>query len=351
MASRVSSNFFEDFSVGQKMVHRGARTVTTGDNALYIALTGDRFPTYCDASFAKSLGYNRELIHDLLVFNIVFGKTVQEISFNAVANLGYADVQFRAPVYPGDTLRSETTIIGLKENSSGKNGNVFVKTEGLNQHGEVVLSFNRWAMVHKRDFDIPCDIIDVPDLPNVVTPDLSLPASNATDWVDGAFYEDYAENEWLYDGFGMTLKESEHAMATRLYQNNAKVHFNAQMMAETPNGKRLVYGGHVISLTHSLLYSIMPNAARIAAWNGGSHTNPIFANDSLYAAARILEKKDLEGRSDFGLARVQLVCLKDTEPNAENLELKQTNPDTGKSKYASHVVLDLDYWLVLPKKG
>jgi 2-methylfumaryl-CoA hydratase len=351
MDAGAVGNFFEDFSVGQKLRHRGGRTVTTGDNALYIALTGDRCSTYCDAAFARGLGYECELINDLLVFHIVFGKTVSEISLNAVANLGYADVRFCAPVYPGDTLRAETTIAGLKENSSGKTGTVYVHTQGFNQREEVVLEFYRWVMVNKRDTGTACAVNEVPDLPTVVEPSLSMPTPGEVEWVEGRFWEDYAENEWLYDGAGMTLEEPEHALATRLYQNTAKVHFDARLMAETAHGKRLVYGGHVISLAHALVYPLFPNLARIAVWNGGTHSNPVFAGDTLYAAARVLEREEMDGRSDYGYVRVQLVCLKDRVPDAESLVLKQRDSDSGREKYCGHVVLDLDYWLIVARKG
>lgn len=343
-----SGNFFEDFSLGQRIWHRGGRTVSSADNSLYISLTGDRFPTYCDAAFAQSLGYERELIHDLLVFHIVFGKTVPEISMNAVANLGYADVQFLRPVYAGDTLHASTEIIGLKENSSGLNGNVYVRTVGTNQHNEPVLSYIRWVMIHKRDKLSTSREPQIPLVESVTRPVSTMPRQDTQDWVEGAFWEDYTTDDWMYDGAGMTIEQSEHAMATRLYQNTAKVHFDAKAMGESPAGKRLVYGGHVISLAHALAYPFLPNAARIVAWNSGIHANPTHAGDTLYAAARVIERKDIFERDDLGLLRVHLVCLKNCKPDADKLVLQIT--EGGRSKYASHVVLDLDYWLAIARK-
>src|SRR5690242_8589804 len=83
-------NFFEDFQAGTTLVHAVPRTLTEGDCALYIGLTGDRYPLHCSAEYARSLGYERETVNDLLVFHTVFGKTVNDVSLNAVANLGYA---------------------------------------------------------------------------------------------------------------------------------------------------------------------------------------------------------------------------------------------------------------------
>jgi len=136
MAKTNPGNFFEDFEVGAQLVHAVPRTITEGEAALYIGLTGSRYPLHCSAEFARSLGYPRETINDLLVFHIVFGKTVNDVSLNAVANLGYAGLRFLVPVYAGDTMRSISEVLGKKENSNGKTGVVWVKTVGTNQRGD-----------------------------------------------------------------------------------------------------------------------------------------------------------------------------------------------------------------------
>ncbi|MEO1946237.1 MAG: hypothetical protein ABGW96_01600, partial [Methylophilaceae bacterium] len=89
--------FFENFTLNEVITHATPRTLTSGDTALYIALTGARNSTHCNASFTHSLGYSSTPIDDLLAFNIAFGKTVPDISVNAIANLGYADVRFTRP--------------------------------------------------------------------------------------------------------------------------------------------------------------------------------------------------------------------------------------------------------------
>ena len=104
-------------------------------------------------------------VDDLLVFHIVFGKTVPDISLNAVANLGYADCRFLAPVYPGDTLSSTSEVIGLKENSNRQTGVVYVRSRGFNQRGVTVLEYVRWVMVRKRDPNAPAPAEVTPQLP------------------------------------------------------------------------------------------------------------------------------------------------------------------------------------------
>jgi 2-methylfumaryl-CoA hydratase len=356
MAAKTNpGNFFEDFQKGAKLVHAVPRTITEGDCALYVGLYGDRYPLHCSAEYARSLGYQRETVNDLLVFHIVFGKTVNDVSLNAVANLGYADVQFLAPVYPGDTLRSVSEVLGKKENKSRENGIVWVRTTGENQRGETVLRYCRWVMVNKRDASKPTGADDKPDLPREVQPaQLPIPAplnlAKYERWPSGggAFFEDYAKGEVIEHVDGMTIEESEHTIATRLYQNTAKVHFDAHAAKSTRFGKRLIYGGHIISIARSLSFNGLENALGILAWNGGSHANPTFAGDTIYARSEVLDVAALPGRSDAGALRVRLTAIKNADPTKETIPLKVSKD--GAESYHPNVVLDLDYWLLMPKK-
>lgn len=355
MAEKTNpGNFFEDFVVGAQLVHAVPRTITEGDCALYIALTGDRFPLHCSAEFARSLGYRRETVNDLLVFHMVFGKTVNDVSLNAVANLGYADVRFLAPVYPGDTVRAVSEVVGKKENRSGENGVVWVKTTGQNQHGETVLSYYRWVMVHKRDKQTPTGAADSPDLPKLVSTDTlavtpTLDLSQYASWPSGgrAFFDDYEVGEKIDHVDGMTIEEPEHMIATRLYQNTAKVHFDNFAAKDTRFGRRLMYGGHVISVARALSFNGLDNALGILAWNGGAHANPTFAGDTVYAYSEVLDKSALPGRSDCGALRMRLCAVKNHNLKGEGMPYKVDRD--GKQVYHPNVVLDLDYWLLMPK--
>ncbi|HJK94505.1 MAG TPA: MaoC family dehydratase [Polyangiaceae bacterium LLY-WYZ-15_(1-7)] len=353
MAKTNPGNFFEDFELGAELVHAVPRTVTEGDQALYVALTGDRFPLHCSAEFARSLGFERETVNDLLTFHMVFGKTVNDVSLNAVANLGYAGLRFLRPVYPGDTLRSVSKVVGKKENSSGKTGVVWVRTTGTNQRGEMVLEYYRWVMVHKRDPETPTGAKDIPEMPaEVAVSELVVPEgldlSRYQSWPSGgaAFWDDYEVGERIDHVDGMTIEESEHMLATRLYQNTAKVHFNAHAMESSRFGKRLMYGGHVISVVRALSFNGMENTLAILAFNGGAHANPTFAGDTLYAWSEILDKQPLPGRDDCGALRARLVGVKNADPTQEEIPLKVEKD--GKKRYHPNVVLDLDYWLLMP---
>jgi 2-methylfumaryl-CoA hydratase len=112
-------NYFEDFFVGMQIAHATPRTISAGDVSLYTALYGNRFAVQSSSTFAGSLGLPEAPIDDLLLFHVVFGKTVPDVSLNAIANLGYAAGRFLTLVYPGDSISAVSEVIGLKENSDG----------------------------------------------------------------------------------------------------------------------------------------------------------------------------------------------------------------------------------------
>src|ERR1700742_4704555 len=129
----ATGRFFEDFRLGETIRHPTPHTLNSGDASLYSALTGARFAPQSAETFARAIGYPASPIDDLLAFHVVFGKTVSDVSLNAVANLGYAEGRFLRPVYPGDTLTAESEVIGLRENANRQTGVVYVRTRGLNQ--------------------------------------------------------------------------------------------------------------------------------------------------------------------------------------------------------------------------
>jgi 2-methylfumaryl-CoA hydratase len=347
MTKSNPGNFFEDFAPGQSIAHATPRTLTEADAALNIALTGARHALFSADSFAQDCGLPGAPIDPLLVFHTVFGKTVPDISLNAVANLGYAEGRFLAPVYPGDTLSAVSEVIGLKANSNGKTGVVTVRTTGFNQDEEPVLSYVRWVMVNKRDPEAPTT--DAPPITpkNVVAAnELVLPPgldfSNYNWTLAGSphAFEDYDVGEKIDHVDGMTVEEAEHQLATRLYQNTAKVHFDALAQQGSRFGKRLVYGGVVISLARALSFNGLANAQLMLAINGGRHVNPLFAGDTVYAWSEVLAKEDL---GEVGALRLRLVALKNQ--GAHDFVYKA---DDG--NYAEHVVLDFDYWAAIPKR-
>ncbi|NDA46625.1 MAG: MaoC family dehydratase [Alphaproteobacteria bacterium] len=348
MTKTNRGRYFEDFRLGDHIRHATPRTISTGDVALYTALYGNRFAVQSADSFAQALGYERSPVDDLLVFHIVFGKTVPDISLNAVANLGYAGCRFLAPVYPGDSLHAVSEVIGLKENSNRQTGVVYVRSQGFNQHGTLVLDYIRWVMVRKSSIDATAPAEHVPSLPKILQPEAlgdACPALNTQIYDRGLagspyLWGDYAVGEKIDHVDGMTIEEAEHQMATRLYQNTAKVHFNHYSESQGRFGKRLIYGGHVISLARALSFNGLANAFHIAAINGGRHVAPIFAGETVFAWSEILDKAKLDGRDDVAAVRLRTIATKDHPCSDFPLQDNET--------YHPAIILDLDYWVLMP---
>ncbi|WP_212525003.1 MaoC family dehydratase [Actibacterium sp. MT2.3-13A] len=343
MAKTNPGRFFEDYAVGQVIAHAVPRTLSGGERALYHALYPARHALCSSDEFARACGLPAAPLDDMIAFHTVFGKTVPDVSLNAVANLGYAEGRFLRPVWPGDTLRSESEVIGLKQNSNGKSGVVWVRTRGLNQRGEAVLDYVRWVMVRKRDLDAPAPETVIPELAGAVAPaDLAVPEgldfSNYDFTLAGEPHRwgDYEVGETIDHVDGVTVEEAEHMLATRLWQNTAKVHFDATFRED---GKRLIYGGHVISMARALSFNGLANAQMIVGLNGGAHANPCFAGDTVTAWSEVLDKADTPAPG-VGAIRLRLVATRGRAPFA----LKGED-----SKYRPEVLLDLDYWALMPQ--
>ncbi len=279
MTTHIDGNFFEDFAVGQLFAHRPVRRLTEGDVSLNIALTGTRFDLPAGAP-----------LDDILVFNLVFSQSVADISRNALANLGYAGVTFGVPVQSGDSLSSRSEVIGLRQTSKGDSGVVYVHTTGVNQRGEPVLDLIRWVLVKKRDVTAPAPTSLIPVLPKEVAVAPRQSSRHA-----------FKVGDQISHGDGVLITEAAHQLATRFYQNPARLHFDP---AASPYGKCLVYGGYIIALARAVMVNGLEKALYIRAIHSGQHTNPVFAGDVIYVGSEVLEIPAP------GLLRVRLLAAK-----------------------------------------
>jgi 2-methylfumaryl-CoA hydratase len=333
--------FFEDYRIGDEIAHAVPRTVSGGERALYHALYPSRGALYSSDEFARACGLPESPVDDLMAFHIVFGKTVPDISVNAVANLGYAQGRFLRPVYPGDTLRAQSKVIGLKQNSNGKSGVVYVRTTGMNQRDELVIDYVRWVMVRKGNLDAPAPETVLPELADAVSAaDLVVPEGLTFDGYDCELagaphrWSDYAVGEQIDHVDGMTMEEAEHMLATRLWQNTSKVHFDRTQRVD---GKLLAYGGHVISVARALSFNGLANAQMIVAINAGSHANPCFAGDTIRAWSEVLD------RSETSVPGVGALRLRTVATKGDPFVLRGAE-----GKYHRDVLLDFDYWVLMP---
>ena len=333
--------FFQDYRLGEVIVHVVPRSLGDGERALYHALYPARHALASSDEFARRCGLPASPLDELIAFHTVFGKTVPDISLNAVANLGYAEGRWLRPVYPGDTLRAQSTVVGLKENSNGTSGVVWVRTEGFNHRGEAVLAFVRWVMVRKTGGKTGPAVM--PDLARTVAAgDLVVPAGLDFSGYDFALagephrLGDYTVGERIDHVDAVTIEEAEHMLATRLWQNTARVHFDA---SARPDGRRLVYGGHIISLARALSFNGLANAQMIVALNAGAHANPCFAGDTVRAWSEVLDLA-MTNAPGVGAIRLRTVAVKQ---GADGFALRDSD-----GKYLPQVLLDLDYWALMP---
>ena len=235
-------------------------------------------------------------------------------------------------------------------------GIVWVHTRGFNQRDEPVLQFYRWAMVNKREPGVN----RAPTMrrncrrrsrSRTSTSRRSSTSRSSTRWSPASryFWEDYEPGERIIHPQGLTIEDAEHQMATRLYQNNARVHFNEMLQKKSKLGTRIIYGGHIISVAHAIANDGLENVIRILGFNAGAHANPTVAGDTLFAWTEVLERIDL-GRADCGALRLRLVGVKNLDPSEEPIEAKVKDPESGRESHHPNVVLDLDYTVLIPKR-
>ncbi|HEY7748337.1 MAG TPA: MaoC family dehydratase [Aestuariivirgaceae bacterium] len=348
MSKAFHGRFFEDFTLGELIRHATPRTISYGDAAIYTALYGSRFVINQSEEFARSVGFPRAPVDDLLVFHMIFGKTVADISLNAIANLGYAECRFQRPVYVGDTILAESEVIGLKENSGGESGIVYVRSTGFNQRDEVIVEFVRWVMVRKGGHKPSAGAPGVPALLGQVEPEAlggGCPRIDAKRWnfdLSGSShrYSDYRVGEKIDHVDGVTVEEAEHMLAARLYHNTARVHFNAFEEQSGRFGRRIVYGGHVMSIARALSFNGFANGFQIAAINAGRHIAPLFAGGTVFAWSAVKDKAMLKDRDDVAALRIVTTATRDLP--AEKF------PSTPAGENGPGAILEMDYWVLIP---
>ena len=362
MSKAGAGNFFEDFRIGQVIRHATPRTVTAGDVALYNGLFGPRFAVQSADAFAQALGYPRAPVDDLLVFHIVFGKTVPDVSLNAVANLGYAGCRFLAPVYPGDTLKAVSEVIGLKENSSRKTGIVFVRTDRLQarrQQGARIRALGDGAKARRGGAGArrsrAAAAGDGARRPRSATPARrSMSAAMISRWpaarIASAIMRSAKRSTTSTASPWRRPSTSSRPGSTRTPRASISI---SSPRRKDRFGRRLIYGGHVISLARALSFNGLANAFHIAAINGGRHVAPLFAGATVFAWSEVLAKAELPGRGDVGALRLRTVATKD-RPCADFPRKVLPRADQGTDRGAEDeddpaVLLDLDYWALIPR--
>ena len=143
--------YFDEFQIGQSFKHWPGRTISEADDTWFSLLTMNQHPVHIDAHYAAGTQHGQRLVVGPLVFSIVVGMSVADLSGRAIANLDYSEVKHVGPVFHGDTIYAESRIADLRESKSKPDrGLVFVESRGFNQRGETVLTLKRTFLVPKR---------------------------------------------------------------------------------------------------------------------------------------------------------------------------------------------------------
>jgi 2-methylfumaryl-CoA hydratase len=314
---KKTGNFLEDFRLGQRLRHKGGRTVSEGLLAHFTDFSYTANPLHKNRRYAERFGYADLLVPPGLVMAIAFSQTVEDISENARANLEYIDMRFGAPVYPGDTLETETRVLGVRASQSRPElGVVHVQSVARKQTGEIVIAYQRKVQVFKDDPDAPLDEGEVEPEAVAIEPFLP-PYDPARAYGELAhltssdtYFEDFHPGDTIEHSRGRTLTD-EHIWLTGMLDNTSQVHCNQTMIERDPGrylgGRLVVYGGIPFLLCLGLSSpDISDNSPADLVYRTGRHTAPIFSGDTVFASTDVVATRELPGRPDLGVLDVVL---------------------------------------------
>jgi 2-methylfumaryl-CoA hydratase len=361
----------DDFQVGDLYHHPWEVTIDDGMIAMFAASFLDPNPLYSSRRFARELGFKDRVVHPLVMLNLALSFTVHDISEQAIAHLAYIDLKFPNPTYSADTLSVYSEILGLRVSESKPDrGVVHLRTTGVNQDAVVVVTFERKALIPtgKLAGRAHPDAVQVAvgeakpvsefssfeagskDRLKSVLPG-TLPSQFAGEFKSPAWpgrprglFDDFEVGDVILHDIGHTVGESEHMQLTILTRNSHPLHFDEVYCRERSFTKtRVVEGGLVFAWTASLASrDTTANALWEIGYDKGSHPNPVLGGDTLYAASRVLEKRDRDGHT--GVVRFKLVGVKNERPAT----LLASGLDLFDGKFAPKV-FEIERTILLPK--
>ena len=147
--------YLDEFVVGDVYEHRPGRTITEADNIQFSLMTMNAHPMHCDRAFAAQSEFGQPLVNSALTLAIVVGMTVNDVSWRAIANLGWKEITLSAPVFPGDTVYARTTVLAVRPSASRPGqGVVTTRTEGYKHDGTVFMTFERASLIPRRGYGV-----------------------------------------------------------------------------------------------------------------------------------------------------------------------------------------------------
>lgn len=307
--------FLEEFEPGTTFHHPRGLTIYPAFAQEFAATFMQANPLYLNEPYARAHGFAGLPVSPLMALNAALSLGVQNDSEQAIAHLGYYDVVFPRPVYAGDTLRSETTVLSRRVRGPGKPGIVRVRTLARNQQDEMVVRYERAILIPADDesglaegtavADIPAPPLAL-DLP--ITPQ-PVPALTGA----GTYFEDYGVGEIVVHGNGRTVTDEHMAWTYRL-GNTHPLHYDrvySSARSGPMSGEPIVYGGLVFAWLEGLAgRDTSENALWDWGYTEGYHTQPVFSGDTLFAISRVLGKADGPDELRAGIVTLQLIGMK-----------------------------------------
>lgn len=311
--------YLDELEPGQVFEHPRGFTFTTSNMLDFARTFMQANPLYLNSQYARDYGFDDLLASPQMVFNVVLSLGVQNDSEKAIANLGYYQVQFLKPVYPGDTLRSFTRVLERKDRGPDKPGITLIRTIGVNQHDDIVLQYERKIMVGWRGDRRPTT--PAPDVtarfPGNDAPRLELPlainpgAAGLTG--PNTYFEDFNTGDIIVHANGRTITE-EHMALTYMVGNSHPLHFDrlfSQSLSGKMSGEPIVYGGLIFAWLDGLASrDVSEHAVWELGFTEGYHTQPAFAGDTVGALSRVLATEDASGADGCGVVTLQLIGVK-----------------------------------------
>jgi 2-methylfumaryl-CoA hydratase len=309
--------YLDELDPGQVFEHPRGFTFTTSNILAFSRTFMQANPLYLNAQYARELGFRDLPASPQMVFNVTLSLGVQNDSEKAIANLGYYDVQFLRPVYPGDTLRAFTRVLERRDRGEDKPGIARIGTVGINQDNDVVLQYERKVMVGWRGDRLPTTPAAQPSIefPEEKSPRIQLPLAKYPVRPNlcgpNTWFEDFSPGDIIVHANGRTITE-EHMALTYLVGNSHPLHFDrvySNSLSGKMSGEPIVYGGLVFAWLEGLASrDVSERSVWELGFTEGYHTQPAFAGDTVAALTRILAVED--AADGYGIVTVQLIGVK-----------------------------------------
>ncbi|MFZ1640598.1 MAG: MaoC family dehydratase [Candidatus Contendobacter sp.] len=311
--------YLDEFVPGQVFVHPRGYTFERGPMLDFARVFMQCNPLYLNLEYAKAHGFPDLPASPQMVFNVVLSLGVHNDSEKAIANLGYYNVQFLRPVYPGDTLRGYTKVVDRKARGEDKPGIVLIRTLGVNQHNQVVLQYERKIMVGYRGDRLPTTPAPTTpvEFPWVEHPVVDLPLNNGgyPSQLTGpnTYFEDFSLGDLIVHANGRTITD-EHMAWTYLVGNTHPLHFDrvySTGLSGKMSGEPIVYGGLVFAWLEGLASrDVSENALWELGFTEGYHTQPAVSGDTVAALSRVVATETLPNTDTAGIVTFQFIGVK-----------------------------------------